>query len=80
MMHVKFFFILDRAYHIVYGITTQIHTRISLKSLKSERVTIFFIKCGDEYYIYIILIPIHLDWVTISSFKNIAIGKYRHKM
>ena len=35
---------------------------------------------AHKYYIDIISIPIHLDWVTISSFKNIEIGKYKYKM
>ena len=51
-----------------YGLTTQIHTRILYKS---ERVTIFYkmlrLTAG--------LLPIHLDRVTISCFKNIEIGK-----
>ena len=28
-----------------------------------------------KYYIYMILIPIHLDWVTFSRFKNIEMGR-----
>ena len=31
-------------------------------------------RLGVKYYIYIILIPIHLDWVTISSLKTLESG------
>ena len=51
-----------------------------IEKLNNERVTIFLLNCGDlhqagvKYYIYIILIPIHLDWVNISCTKNVEIG------
>ena len=32
-------------------------------------------RLGFEYYVYIILIPIHLDWVIISCPKNTEIGE-----
>ena len=32
---------------------------------------VIYSRLGVKCYIYIILIPIHLDWVTISSLKNL---------
>ena len=52
-----------------------------IKKFNSERVTICFknvaiySRLRVKYYIYIILIPIHVDWVTIACFKNFEIGK-----
>ena len=60
--------------------------KFNTERINSERVTIFFKKCGDlqqalvKYYIYSILIPINLDWVTISCFKNVEIVRDRYKM
>ena len=57
---------------------TNSYAHIIIK-FNSERVTIFYkmviySRLGVKYYIDIISIPIHLDWVTNSSYKNIEIG------